>query len=115
MEITKFTSGQNSLDENTTLRVQEQTWNQLVRDYVLEDEYKELGLDVRDSEMRNLGYLNVEEFKKYLSKSTVKELFDKKYHYIHNKLLDKDNEEFACFELWDKIPLSAHCLPLPYP
>ncbi len=51
MEITKFTSGQNSLDENTTLRVQEQTWNQLVRDYILQDEYEELGLDVSSAEL----------------------------------------------------------------
>ena len=66
---------------------------------------EKLGLKVRDSEMKNLGYINVEEFKKHLSKKTIKSLFDGKYHYLSNKLLDKESDEFACFELWDKIPL----------
>jgi hypothetical protein len=69
---------------------------------------KELGLEVRDSEMENLGYYNLEKFKKYLHKDTIKELFDKKYWFKGNKLLDKNGEIFACFELWDKIPLIQH-------
>jgi len=66
---------------------------------------RELGLEVRENEMKNLGYIDVEDFKKYLSKETIKDLFNGKYHYLKNKLLDKENEEFACFELLDKIPL----------
>lgn len=50
-EINKFTSGKNVLDEETTLRIQQQTWNQLVREYVLEDEYNELGIDVSSQEL----------------------------------------------------------------
>ncbi len=51
MEINKFSSGQSTLDENTVQRIQMQTWNQLVREYVLEDEYDEIGLDVSSQEL----------------------------------------------------------------
>jgi len=51
MEITKFSSGRSTLDENTVQRIQAQTWNQMVREYVLEDEYKELGIDVSSQEL----------------------------------------------------------------
>lgn len=51
IEINKFSSGQSALDENTVQQIQTQTWNQLVREYVLKDEYKELGLDVSSQEL----------------------------------------------------------------
>ena len=64
-----------------------------------------LKIEVRDSEMKNLGYANVEKFKKYLSEETVAELFNCKYHYKENKLLDTNGKVFACLDLWDMIPL----------
>jgi peptidyl-prolyl cis-trans isomerase D len=51
IEINKFSSGQTALDEATTQRIQAQTWNQLVRKYVLVDEYDEVGLDVSSQEL----------------------------------------------------------------
>ena len=51
IEINKFSSGQSTLDESTVQRIQMQTWNQLVREYVLEDEYDEIGLDVSSQEL----------------------------------------------------------------
>lgn len=51
MEITKFTSGRTTLDEQSTKQIQEQTWNQLVSEYVLEDEYDQLGIDVSSKEV----------------------------------------------------------------
>jgi peptidyl-prolyl cis-trans isomerase D len=50
-EITKFTSGKSSLDEQTVQKIQQQTWNQIVRNYVLEDEYDELGVDISSKEL----------------------------------------------------------------
>ena len=51
IEINKFSSGQSALDEATTERIQEQTWNQMVREYTLEDEYKELGIEISSQEL----------------------------------------------------------------
>jgi hypothetical protein len=61
------------------------------------------GMDVRDSEMLNLGYVNVERYKKYLKKDQG--LFQGKYWYKENQLLDKDGGEFASLELLDQVPL----------
>lgn len=51
MEINKFSSGKSSLDEASVQQIQAQTWNQLVREYVLEDEYAEIGLSVSSQEL----------------------------------------------------------------
>ena len=51
IEINKFSSGKSALDEATVQRIRTQTWNLLVRQYVLQDEYKELGLDVSSQEL----------------------------------------------------------------
>jgi len=50
-EITKFTSGKNALDEETIQRIQEQTWQQILRQNILKDEYKELGIDISSQEL----------------------------------------------------------------
>ncbi|HAN20047.1 MAG: hypothetical protein A2X13_07215 [Bacteroidetes bacterium GWC2_33_15] len=50
-EITKFTSGQSTIDEASMMQIREQTWQQMIREYVLEDEYKELGIDVSSQEL----------------------------------------------------------------
>jgi hypothetical protein len=69
-------------------------------DYVVKF-LKHVGMNVGDSEMAHLGYINVEEFKDELSS----ELFNGKYHYKGQKLLDKEYKEFVDIRLWDKIPL----------
>ena len=51
MEITKFSTGQSSLDEPSVQRIRQQTWTQMVREYVLEDEYAELGIDISSQEL----------------------------------------------------------------
>ena len=51
IEINKFTSGQSNLKDDDIQRIQEQTWSQLVREYVLEDEYNELGIDISSQEL----------------------------------------------------------------
>ncbi|MBU8891295.1 MAG: SurA N-terminal domain-containing protein [Bacteroidales bacterium] len=51
MEITKFSSGESTLDETATERIRQQTWTQMVREYVLEDEYDELGVNISSQEL----------------------------------------------------------------
>ncbi|MCB2197294.1 MAG: SurA N-terminal domain-containing protein [Bacteroidetes bacterium] len=51
IEINKFSSGKSSLDEATVQRIRTQTWNQMVRNYVMVDEYDELGIDVSSQEL----------------------------------------------------------------
>ncbi len=62
-----------------------------------------VGMTVGDSEMAHLGYINVEKFKKDLSKDT--KYFNKKYVPDDEKLLDKDGKEFASLDLFDVKPL----------
>ncbi|MFP4023798.1 MAG: SurA N-terminal domain-containing protein [Thiohalospira sp.] len=50
-EITKFTSGKNAIDDEDMQRIQEQTWEQLMRKTILGDEYKELGIEVSSQEL----------------------------------------------------------------
>jgi peptidyl-prolyl cis-trans isomerase D len=54
MEITKFSTGQSTLDEPSVQRIKQQTWTQMVRDYVLEDEYDELGIDISSQELYDM-------------------------------------------------------------
>lgn len=50
-EITKFTSGDNSLDDEDMQRIQEQTWQQILRQNILNSEYEELGLEISSQEL----------------------------------------------------------------
>jgi len=50
-EITKYSSQRSALDEQTIMRIREQTWQQMVRKYLLEDEYAELGIQVSGDEV----------------------------------------------------------------
>ncbi|MEA3317115.1 MAG: SurA N-terminal domain-containing protein [Bacteroidota bacterium] len=50
-EITKYTSGNSSIDETTMLNLRKQTWQQMVRRYVMNDEYKELGIAISSDEV----------------------------------------------------------------
>jgi len=51
IEIKKLSSGRSTLDETTVQNTRKETWDQMVRDYVLEDEYNELGIDVSSQEL----------------------------------------------------------------
>src|SRR3990167_4905952 len=64
---------------------------------------EKVGMTVGDSEMRHLGYINMEKFKKELSKDT--KYFNKVYLPTNEKLIGKDGKEFASLDLWDVKPL----------
>ncbi|OFX84962.1 MAG: hypothetical protein A2W99_16290 [Bacteroidetes bacterium GWF2_33_16] len=51
VEINKFTTGQSAIDEASIMRIREETWKQMVREYILEDEYSELGVNVSSQEL----------------------------------------------------------------
>ncbi|PZX12409.1 peptidyl-prolyl cis-trans isomerase D [Breznakibacter xylanolyticus] len=53
-EWTKMQYNRTSLDENTQLRLQDQAWEQMVREALLADEYEALGIVVTDDEMLSL-------------------------------------------------------------
>jgi len=52
-EIYKLT-GNGIIDESTSENIREQSWQQLIREIILDDEYKELGLGVCDGELFDL-------------------------------------------------------------
>ncbi len=49
-DIYRMNTQQNQLDENTWVQVREQTWQTIVRDLVMDDVYKKLGVTVSDDE-----------------------------------------------------------------
>jgi peptidyl-prolyl cis-trans isomerase D len=51
IENYKRNTGQSSIDQETTSRLQEQTWEQVVRDYVFQDAFNELGIGVSGQEL----------------------------------------------------------------
>lgn len=53
-EWTKMQSNRTSLDENTQQRVQDQAWEQMVRESLLADQYEALNIVVTDEEMVSL-------------------------------------------------------------
>jgi len=61
------------------------------------------GMEVKDNEMKNLGYINVNKIKKYLHKDN--KLIFSKYWYKENKLKDLEGNEFLSFDLLDQIDL----------
>ena len=50
-EIYKMNTQQSQLDENTMVQVREQTWQTLVRNIVMSDTYKDLGIQVSSDEL----------------------------------------------------------------
>ena len=50
-EIYKMNSQQTQLDENTWVQVREQTWQNMVRDIVMGDVYKKLGIEISSDEL----------------------------------------------------------------
>ena len=57
-----------------------------------------LEVEVRDSEMQNLGYVNVENFED--KNAVFKDLFRDKYFYTENDVLDKDGNKYENITLW---------------
>lgn len=51
VENYKQRSGQNSIDATTMSSVQDQTWEQILREYIMEDEFMELGITVSSDEL----------------------------------------------------------------
>ena len=64
-----------------------------------------IGMTVGDSEMLHLGYIPVGKLEKELGKETKSKLFNKKYLYKNEKLIDKEGKEFSSFDLLDQVPL----------
>lgn len=50
-EVYKMNSGQVALDNETTERVQDETWNSLVRDHIMNAEYANTGVTVHEDEV----------------------------------------------------------------
>jgi peptidyl-prolyl cis-trans isomerase D len=50
-EIYKMNSGTNSVDQKTLEQIREQTWQNMVRNYVMSDIYKDLGIGVSSDEL----------------------------------------------------------------
>jgi peptidyl-prolyl cis-trans isomerase D len=53
-EYYRLRMGQTSLDEQTMESIREQTWQDMVREYITQDEYKELGISVSTDEMMDM-------------------------------------------------------------
>ncbi len=53
-EYYRLRMGQTSLDEQTMESIREQTWQDMVREYVTQDEYSELGISVSTDEMMDM-------------------------------------------------------------
>ncbi|RLD64088.1 MAG: peptidylprolyl isomerase [Bacteroidetes bacterium] len=47
----KRNTNQSALDEETSERIRQQTWNELIRDYVMKKEYSELGISISSDEL----------------------------------------------------------------
>lgn len=64
---------------------------------------QEFGMSVGDSEMKNLGYLNIERFKEKLNENT--QYVNEKYIHEDEELLGCDGNEFLNLDLLDIKPL----------
>ncbi|HEX2396368.1 MAG TPA: SurA N-terminal domain-containing protein, partial [Bacteroidales bacterium] len=53
-DMQKLQSGQMSLDEETTDQIRNLTWDNMIRDMLLEKQYAKLGLDVSNDELSSI-------------------------------------------------------------
>ncbi len=53
-EIYKLNTGETQIDENTLVQLREQTWQNLVRDVLMNDIYKDLGLTISSEELYDM-------------------------------------------------------------
>jgi hypothetical protein len=73
-------------------------------DYVVKF-LESIGMEVRDSGMLNLGYINAEYLVEYMNRETQKKLYNKKYLRKNEKMFNKEGDEFSSLDLLDQIPL----------
>jgi len=59
------------------------------------------GMQVRDSEMKHLGYVNITDIKD--KNAVFNDLFQGKYFYKQNKILDKKGNLYQSMNLWKKF------------
>ncbi len=66
-----------------------------------------VGVEVRDSEMKNLGYVNIEDVKDKNAVFPEDSLFKGKYFYKNDmdKIVDKNNEKYENLTLWSVFGL----------
>mgnify|MGYP006281637573 FL=1 len=50
-EINKFSQGQSSIDAETREQIRQQVWDRMTREYIMSDEYEELGIAVSSEEL----------------------------------------------------------------
>ena len=50
----KLNSGNSAIDENTTLQIRDQAWNQMVQEKIMTEKYEELGITVTAEEIYDL-------------------------------------------------------------
>ena len=70
---------------------------------------EKVGMTVGDSEMRHLGYINVEKFSKEFGKETKDQIINGKYLPKNQKWIDKKGEEFMSLEILEQTPLVSKC------
>ena len=82
--------------------------NALIPKYVkyVVEYLEESGMKVGDSEMKNLGYINIEDIED--ENAVFNNLFRKKYFYRGNKVLDKNGNEYQSVGLWSKFGLISN-------
>jgi len=63
------------------------------------------GMQVGDSEMAHLGYINIEKVKDHLHPNVLKDCFNGKYVRNNAQLIDVDGEPYSSLDLLDVMPL----------
>lgn len=93
METTKSNTGQNNLDEQTMEMIKEQAWESLIRDFVMDDEFSELGVGVCADELFDMVQGNnidqrIMQIPIFQNQQTKQ--FDRSYVIQYIKTLDQD-------------------------
>lgn len=97
-EIQKQNSGKGSLDESTMDMIREQTWDLVIRQMVMEDEYEELGLTVTPDELSDMTFgRNIHPQVKQLFTDPNTGLFDtaRVVHFLKNMDQDQTGKQKA--------------------
>ncbi|MBI5219231.1 MAG: peptidylprolyl isomerase [Bacteroidia bacterium] len=97
-EIQKQNSGKTSLDENTVEMIREQTWDLIIKQMVMEDEYNELGLAVTPDELKDMTFgRNIHPQVKQLFTDPNTGIFDtaRVVHFLKNMEQDQTGKQKA--------------------
>ena len=65
---------------------------------------EEVGMNVGDSEMRNLGYVNIEKIIKKIDTKKTR-IFNGKYLFENDEVYGKDGDIYTEFDIWQFIPV----------